>query len=962
MKAPLNVSRSASGAAQWKLPVPAVVCLAVALAASGSGMLGFVAWPPSADALTLLTLLSIATVNSWLDDERSAGHGGTMPLSFLINLAALIQLGPGAATLVAAIGAVTLGAQSAVLLVLVQVAMVVASTQAAAFVYSSLGGTIGQFEWPAQALPILAAVVAYCIVRAGVVLVIVPTLSGQSPRFRSWGRLVASSLPSYILGACVAVAVVEIIDRRMWGLFVVATLPLYLIHRSYLAHLDRRENDQHQQKILQSLEQGMCAVDDAGRVTEWNEALQNLLSCPPEQALGRTIAQAVPVLGHTEFPRVIGAALAQLKPHAIERLLLPSSDGTRALRVKVLPHSRGATVLWYDTTAGVSLQQALKRSEERLALFEAGTNDGLWEWDVRGQQLYVSERWRALVGLSGAGRSGSPDEWFDRVHPDDLVALKSAIEEHLTQQSGELRHEHRVLHEDGVFRRVLCRAVAQRTENGRCVRIAGSLTDVTEQTAGDKPIETAGSRDPLTGLHNRTVFVEALGRQLHEVKERRTSCFATLYLDLDRFKVVNDSLGHLVGDELLCGVARRLESCLREGDWLARLGGDEFAVLLSGLVDQAQANAVAFRIQEALSASFSIGGREVFTTASIGIAFSGSEYNNPEEIMRDADAAMYHAKASGKARHEVFDADMHKRALDRLVLESDLRVAVKNCDFEVHYQPIVLLVSGACAGFESLVRWRRNGALVPPDKFIPVAEELGLIEPLGTWVLQEACRTFAAWQRRFPDAGLECITVNVSTRQLMDQNFVRLVEQAVSAADLAPAALRLEITETALMGNPYTTAETLRELRDFGVKIYLDDFGTGYSSLGYLHKLPVDALKIDRSFVRSLLLPERPKIVESVLALARTLATGVVAEGVESEVQARELKRLGCRHAQGYLYSPPIPGSEVEQLLGSPRLLGQPATTDSGTAIGTQNVEALYVSQPLVWPDSAHAGATAPLN
>ena len=957
----MGVSLGTTRVAHWKAPVWAVVCIAVALAVGGSAMLGFIAWPPSTNALTLLTLLSFAIVNSWLDDERSARHGGTMPLSFLINLAALIQLGPSAATLVAAIGAVTLCARSQVLLVLIQVVMAVASTQAAAFVYASLGGTVHQFEWPAQALPILGAVVAYCIVRLGVVLVIVPALSGHSPRFPAWVRLVTSSLSSYILGACIAVTVVEIIDRRMWGLLVVVTLPLYLLHRSYLAHLDRREEDQHQQNIVESLEQGMCAVDVDGRVTVWNDALQSLLSCPREQALGRTIISAVPVLAHTEFPRVLAAVFTQSKPQTIQRLLLPSTDGGRALRVKVLPHSRGATVLWYDTNEGTSLQKALKRSQERLALFEAGANDGLWEWDVRGQQLYLSERWRALVGLSGAGRSGRPDEWFDRVHPDDVDGLKRAIEEQLARQSGELRHEHRIRHEDGSFKRVLCRAVTQRAENGRGVRIAGSLTDVTEQAAVEKPIEAAGSRDPLTGLHNRAVFVDALGRQLHEFKERRTGCFATLYLDLDRFKVVNDSLGHLVGDELLSGVARRLESCLREGDWLARLGGDEFAVLLSGLIDEAQANAIAFRIQESLSASFSIGGREVFTSASIGIAFSGDQYNNPEEIMRDADAAMYHAKASGKARHEVFDADMHKRALDRLVLESDLRVAVKSSDFEVHYQPIVLLESGACIGFESLVRWRRNGAIVSPDKFIPVAEELGLVEPLGTWVLQEACRTFADWQRRFPDAGLDCITVNVSTRQLMDQNFTGLVQQAVTQAAIAPEALRLEITETALMGNPYTTAETLRELRNFGVKIYLDDFGTGYSSLSYLHKLPVDVLKIDRSFVRTLDLPERPAIVESIVALARTLATGVVAEGVESEAQARELRRLGCRYAQGFLYSRPIAPPEVEQLLGTSRLLGQPTTTDSGTAIGTDNVEALYVSKPLVWPEAMLVGETAPL-
>ena len=417
------------------------------------------------------------------------------------------------------------------------------------------------------------------------------------------------------------------------------------------------------------------------------------------------------------------------------------------------------------------------------------------------------------------------------------------------------------------------------------------------------------------------MFVERLGQRLAEFKRQKGgNGFAALYLDLDRFKVVNDSLGHMVGDELLTAVSRRLESCLRPGDVLARLGGDEFAILLNELGDEAQANAIAFRIQDVLSAPFSIGGREVFTSASIGIAFGRAQYNNADEIMRDADTAMYHAKSRGKARHELFDADMHARTRDRLGLENDLRHAIDSNDFEVHYQPIVLLSSRMCVGFESLVRWTRNGESVSPATFIPIAEELGLIEPLGTWVLQQACRTFAEWQRQFP---VDYITVNVSSRQLMQQNFMLIVEQAVQAARLKPCDLRLEITETALMDSPASAAKLLNELREFGVKIYLDGFGTGYSSLSHLHKLPVDALKIDRSFVRTLALgSDRPAIVESILALARTLNTSVVAEGIESDDQARELVRLGCTHAQGYLFSRPLSSRAAEQLLAAGQPLG----------------------------------------
>jgi EAL domain-containing protein (putative c-di-GMP-specific phosphodiesterase class I) len=333
----------------------------------------------------------------------------------------------------------------------------------------------------------------------------------------------------------------------------------------------------------------------------------------------------------------------------------------------------------------------------------------------------------------------------------------------------------------------------------------------------------------------------------------------------------------------------------------------------------------------------------------MGIAFGLAEYTDPDEIMRDADIAMYHAKSRGKARHEVFDADMHARAQDRLGLESDLRRAVQHNDFELHYQPIVSLASGMCVGFESLIRWTRDGEPVSPATFIPIAEELGLVEPIGTWVLREACQTFATWRRQYADAGLECITVNVSSRQLMQQNFLTLVEQAVQESGLQPCELRLEITETALMDNPTTAARLLQELRDFGVKIYLDDFGTGYSSLSHLHRLPVDALKIDRSFVRSLLLPDRPAIVESILALGRTLNTSVVAEGIESDVQWRELERLGCTRAQGYLFSRPVSAAAAEKILAARQPLG-PKRVDTPVERTEASWHGLE-SRPFEWPE-----------
>ena len=926
------------------------VILFVAIAVGAGAFLRVAGWLQPHWILDCAILVLAAMLTAAIATPQSITKDWmTMQPSFVVDFTALLLIGPHATMIVVAAGMVTQRLTSSERVrpgrrILVSAATVMAAIQAAGFVHRALGGTLGHFTWPMQGAPIAAAIVGYCIVKSAAWEIIVP-LFEKRPVGRLWLPSLPAGCPSHFIGAGLAVGLVEVIDRGLWNVLPVAAVPLYFAYRAYGVHVRRLEEEHRRREVVESLAQGMSVIDDDGRITLWNDALEHMLSCPRERALGRSLVNAVPVLWNTDLPRAIGAALTTRTPRTLTYLELPSATGVRIFQVSIVPVVGGVTVLWHDVTERTRAERALKRIEERLALVAQGANDGLWEWDLRSQEFYFSGRWEAMVGRPSAARVGRADEWMERVHADDRAPLKEALDAYLSGRTEHFLHEHRMRHEDGTYRRFLCRGLAVRGMGRRLARIAGSLTDTTERSATQEELRSVGFRDPLTGLSNRAVFVEGLGRRLEEFKERPyDSRFAALYLDLDRFKVVNDSLGHLVGDELLTAVSRRLESCLREGDALARLGGDEFAILLNQLGDEAQANAVAFRIQEALSASFSVGGREVFTSASIGIAFGRTQYTNPDEIMRDADTAMYHAKSRGKARHELFDADMHARALDRLGLENDLRHAVNHEDFEVHYQPIVSLASGMCVGFESLVRWTRNGAPVSPATFVPVAEELGLIEPLGTWVLQNACATFAEWQRRFPRSGLEYITVNVSSRQLMQQNFLRVVEQAVYDAGLKPSDLRLEITETALMDSPTLAAEVLRDLRNLGVKIYLDDFGTGYSSLSHLHKLPVDALKIDRSFVKSLLLPDRPAIVESILALARTLGTSVVAEGIESDGQAKELSRLGCTHAQGYLFSRPLPTAAVEKLLAANKSLGpKPEVIE-------EDLASSHTSKPFEWP------------
>ena len=887
-------------------------------------------WAESAGIPVLAGLAAGAMLASLLEVERASERDrAVMPPSFVLTFATLLLFGPNVALLVAVAGTLTpaFATSRSLREVLVNLAVTVAATEAAALAHQHLLSFGMAPAWPWLALPLGAALVAYYLVQSALVELAVPLLTRQ-PLNRSWAKTAWRGWPLYVMGASVATAVAVLVDQRMYTVLPVVAASLAFGYRIYADYVERLEERRQSREVIEFIEQGMSVLDHDGCVTLWNEAAERLVGCARERVIGQPLERAVPAVSRTELPRAIKETLGDGKARAVAHVSIPLPVGSRILEVKVIAVAHGVTLLWHDITERTNAEHELKRSGERLALAAEGANDGLWQWNLQTQEFYVSGRWRAMIGLSPEASTGRPQAWLERVHPDDVADLRQKLEAHLAGQSEVFQHEHRVRHEDGSYRRFLCRGVAVSTRGGKRLRIAGSLTDTTEQAIAQERLRSVGFLDPLTGLYNRAVFVEGLGRRLEEFRLRRVSnSFAVLYLDLDRFKIVNDSLGHLVGDQLLIEASRRLESCLRPGDAIARLGGDEFAILLSGLNDDAQANAIAFRIQESLSLPFSIGGREVFITASIGIAFGPAHYNNPDEVMRDADTAMYHAKSRGKARHEVFDEAMHARVRDRLSLENDLRRAIASKGFEVVYQPIVLLSTGMCVGFESLVRWTRNGEPVSPATFVPIAEELGLIEPLGTWVMEQACQTFADWQRRFPAAGLDCITVNVSSRQLVQQNFPRVVRDVVQRAGLKPADVRVEITETALLDNPGEAAGVLRELRNFGVKVYLDDFGTGYSSLSHLHKLPVDALKIDRSFVKSLMLPDRPAIVESILALARTLNTSVVAEGIEDDIQARALERLGCTHAQGFLFSRPLSTGQAEELVKARQPLGPKGAT-----------------------------------
>jgi diguanylate cyclase (GGDEF)-like protein len=451
----------------------------------------------------------------------------------------------------------------------------------------------------------------------------------------------------------------------------------------------------------------------------------------------------------------------------------------------------------------------------------------------------------------------------------------------------------------------------------------------------------AAFHDALTGLPNRAMFTELLKAEIESSKRRNQHMFAVLFLDLDRFKNINDSLGHTHGDLLLVAFAERLERTLRPVDTLARFGGDEFAILISGMTDATDAVRVAQRIQDELSQPFMLDKNSAFATASIGIALSSSGYDLPEDILRDADIAMYRAKENGKARYEVFDHGMHARAVSRLQLESDLRQAVEQKQFCVYYQPIISLQTGRLTGFEALVRWNhpRRG-LVSPADFIPVAEETGLIVPIGEWVLTEACAHIRQWQMDSPSHRSLNLSVNLSARQIAQPDLLERIKEALANSKLNPHCLKLEITESVVMENAEAAALMFKQLRSLGVQLSIDDFGTGYSSLSYLHRFPLNYLKIDRSFVMRLT-TDNDSIVRTISTLARNLGMEVIAEGIETEEQYQQLKMLGCEYGQGYLFSRPVDDNGVQHLLS------QDAKRDSNPDIdleqqGEEVVAAIY--------------------
>ncbi|MBD2463825.1 EAL domain-containing protein [Oscillatoria sp. FACHB-1407] len=658
-----------------------------------------------------------------------------------------------------------------------------------------------------------------------------------------------------------------------------------------------------------------------------NRYLAATFKVRPEDFIGKKLGFMESSPGFAEFVREF--IVSPVKESSVEiAARVDGSDRSYLVVAQKYAHDQAAVFVGIDITDRRKFEEALRESQERYALAVQGANDGLWDWNLRTNEIYFSPRWKEMLGYDDKAIGNTPEEWFNRVHSEELEWLQAQLEAHLEGLTLHFEIEHRMLHKDGTYRWILTRGLAVRDQEQKAYRMAGSQTDITERKRAEEQLLHDALHDGLTGLSNRALFLDRLGQAIEWSKRQPDHQFAVLFLDLDRFKVVNDSLGHVVGDQLLVAIARRLQPCLRAGDTFARLGGDEFTILMEDVRDISDATRLAEQIHRELESPFNLNGQEVFTTVSIGIALSDAGCDRPEDWLRNADTAMYRAKALGRARHEIFNSAMHVKAVALLQMETDLRRAIAATDinspsqeFQMRYQPIVNLKTGKITGFESLIRWQNpERGWVSPGEFIPVAEDTGLIIPLGQWILSQACHQLNTWHHEFPEKLPLSISVNLSTKQFSQPDLIEQISYILRETHLRQGDLKLnlklEITESAIMENPDKATAMLKQLKELGVQLMIDDFGTGYSSLSYLQRFPFDVVKIDQSFVGRLGADgESDEIVRAIVMLAHNLGMEIVAEGVETETHMNLLRSLNAEYGQGYFFAKPLTSVEVANLL-----------------------------------------------
>ena len=658
------------------------------------------------------------------------------------------------------------------------------------------------------------------------------------------------------------------------------------------------------------------------RILESNAAVRKLMGFSEEELLGMRIYDFIDH-DKEDIDRHVRRSLREKRRHIGERRYR-RKDGS------VIIVDTSASVISYDgrtalcavsrdITERKEAEEAVRRSKASLAESQRIAHLGTWEWDVVTGEVVWSEETFRIYGFEPNTFVPTFEKLVEAVHPDDRPVLRAAIDDALAGTKP-YDFEHRIVRPDGEVRWVHRQGEVVRGEGGEPLRMIGTVHDITERKALEERLEHQAFHDSLTNLPNRHLFVDRLGQALVRTRRKKGRQVAVLFMDLDDFKAINDSLGHEVGDLLLIVVAERLRRYLRPEDTLARFGGDEFVVLVEDVEAPADAVRVAERIVEGLREPFIMDGKELFLRASIGIALGTARQKSAEDLLRDADTAMYEAK-EGRLGYRVFDPAMYERAVGRLEMENELRRAIEAEEFVVHYQPIVSLQTGEMWGMEALVRWNHpERGLLDPWEFMAVAEQSGIVVPMGERVLQEACCQAKEWQKDHPRIPPLVMSVNLSARQLQRPDISQIVERVLKKTGLEARCLRLDITETVYIKALEGNTQALDELRRIGVYISIDDFGTGYSSLAYLKRLPANALKTDKSFVKGIGEDiEDTAIVGMVIELAHTLGMEAIAEGVESEEQARLLKEMSCDFAQGFFFSEPLPPETATRFLAEER-------------------------------------------
>jgi diguanylate cyclase (GGDEF)-like protein/PAS domain S-box-containing protein len=669
-------------------------------------------------------------------------------------------------------------------------------------------------------------------------------------------------------------------------------------------------------RVVDALRDGVIVLDHLRRIVDVNPAAARFLERSTLGLIGLSFSAAMPGLA--------GRYDLFDSDEQTAELTIGRGRAVRHCVARVTPISglAGETEGWlltlHDLTERKGAEAALEASERRYRTVVNTLSEVVFQTDARRCWSLLNPAWTVLTGYSVIESLGQPVSSY--VHPDDRTREEREAAGLLSGEKDLARYELRLVQSDGAVRWLEVHARPILDQKGAIVGLSGTLVDVTERKRLEEQLLHQAFHDALTGLANRTLFRERVSHALNRAA-RSTHAHAVLFLDLDNFKKVNDSMGHAAGDELLCGIARRLVANVRSVDTVARLGGDEFAVLLEDLPQQDEAVMIAERILDSLRQPILVSGKEVIVGASIGVTPVRRDSESADALLRNADIAMYVAKRQGRGRLVLYSDGMDAATRQRLELEADLYRAVDRNELLVMYQPTVDVVTGQIIGAEALVRWQhpRRG-MIHPVEFITIAEETGLILPIGHWVLEQACNDVRRWQRSDPMYGRLTVAVNISARQLQDKQLVDQVSVLLAEHDLDPATLTLEITESVAMQNTEATIARLEALKELGVRIAIDDFGTGYSSLSYLQRFPIDILKIDRAFVQGIAdNADDQALAQTIVQLARTLRLATVAEGIETVEQLERLRALGCDHGQGFLFARPVPNAQIIDLLARSR-------------------------------------------